>query len=147
MAKRKRNNNLIFILIGAIVLLGALGYWKQQSRPKGEKITTEKVEPRTIKEMVAASGKVFPQTEVKISSDVSGEIVELYVEEGDSVEVGQILAKIDPDAYQSQVERGVASVNGPEVLERCEPAKTPLQGEKWMVCSLPFLLLMRLQQS
>ena len=111
MAKRKRNNNLIFILIGAIVLLGALGYWKQQSRPKGEKITTEKVEPRTIKEMVAASGKVFPQTEVKISSDVSGEIVELYVEEGDSVVAGQLLAKIDPDAYQSQVERGVAGVN------------------------------------
>jgi HlyD family secretion protein len=60
----------------------------------------------------SSSGKIFPQTEVKISSDVSGEIVELYVEEGDSVEVGQVLARIDPEAIESQVERGRASVNG-----------------------------------
>ena len=54
--------------------------------------------------MVSASGKIFPQTEVKISSDVSGEVVELYVvEEGDSVVPNQLLAKIDADAYQSQV--------------------------------------------
>jgi HlyD family secretion protein len=111
MAKRKGSNKLIFALLGVIILLGAFGVYKQRSKPKGEKVSTEKVEPRTIKEMVAASGKVFPQTEVKISSDVSGEIVELYVEEGDSVIAGQLLAKIDPDAYQSQVERGVAGVN------------------------------------
>jgi HlyD family secretion protein len=57
-------------------------------------------------------GKIFPETEVKISSDVSGEIVELYVNEGDSVVAGQILAKINPDAYISAVERGEASLNG-----------------------------------
>ena len=48
---------------------------------------------------------------MKISSDVSGEIVELYVQEGDSVYTGQVLAKIDPDTYESTVERGRASVN------------------------------------
>ncbi len=111
MAKRKRNNLLIWILIGAVVLLVVAAVWRQQTKPKGEKVTAEKVEKRTIREMVAASGKIFPQTEVKISSDVSGEIVELAVEEGDSVVTGQLLAKIDPDAYQSQVEQGVASVN------------------------------------
>jgi HlyD family secretion protein len=109
MAKRK--NTLIYVLVGAIVLLGAFAAWKNQSKPKGEKVMVEKVSKRTIQEIVAASGKVFPQTEVKISSDVSGEIVELYIAEGDSVTAGQLLAKIDPDSYQSQVERGTANVN------------------------------------
>jgi HlyD family secretion protein len=101
MAKRK--NTLIYALVGVIVLLGAFAAWKSNSKPKGDKVIVEKVEKRTIQEIVAASGKVFPQTEVKISSDVSGEIVELYIAEGDSVVQGQLLAKIDPDAYQSQV--------------------------------------------
>ena len=111
MAQKKRNNTLIWILLGVLVVAVVAVVLKRKAQPRGEKVTTEKVEARQIKEMVAASGKVFPVTEVKISSDVSGEIVELYVEEGDSVVMGQVLAKIDPDAYQSQVERGVASVN------------------------------------
>lgn len=112
MAKKKKNNKTLLVLL-ALVTLGIIGaiVWKSNNKPKGEKVQTEAVEKRTIKEMVSASGKVFPQTEVKISSDVSGEIVQLSVEEGDSVVVGQLLAKIDPDAYQSQVERGVAGVN------------------------------------
>ncbi len=110
MAKRN-NNTLIWGLLAVIVLLIAVMLWKRSTRQEGEKVIVETVEKRTIVEKVAASGKVFPQTEVKISSDVSGEIVELLVEEGDSVEVDQLLAKIDPDAYQSQVERGVAGVN------------------------------------
>ena len=81
------------------------------TRESGEKVTTQKVEKRTITETVSASGKVFPETEVKISSDVSGEIVELYVEEGDSVVQGQILLRIDPDTYESAVEQGSASVS------------------------------------
>ncbi len=80
-------------------------------KSKGEKVKLEKVERRTLQEMVSASGKIFPEVEVNISSDVSGEIVELYVEEGDSVQAGQLLARVDPDAYQSAVERGRASVN------------------------------------
>ena len=111
MAKRKRKNTLIWVLLAVVALLIVAVVISQKNKPKGEKVTTEEVTLRTIKEMVAASGKVFPVTEVKISSDVSGEIVELYVEEGDSVVLGQLLANIDPDAYQSQVERGVAGVN------------------------------------
>ena len=110
-AKKKRSNWLLIILGLVIIGLIAMVIWRQKNKPKGVRIAAEKIEARTIVEKVAASGKVFPQTEVKISSDVSGEVVELYVEEGDSVVVNQILAKIDPDAYQSQVERGVASVN------------------------------------
>lgn len=108
---KKRNNTLIFILLGLIIILVAFVIWRNQSKPKGEKVITELVEKRAIVEEVSASGKVFPQTEVKISSDVSGEIVNLLIEEGDSVVSGQLLARIDPDAFESQVERGAASVN------------------------------------
>ncbi len=107
----KRNNKLIYILVGVLVLLAAAVAFKARQKPKGELVTAEKVQKRTIRETVTASGKVFPETEVKISSDVSGEIVDLYVQEGDSVTAGQILAKIRPDEYQSAVERGQAAVN------------------------------------
>lgn len=111
MAKPRRNRLLLFGLVAILAALLVGVYFKSQNRETGEKVQAEKIETRTIKEVVSASGKVFPQTEVKISSDVSGEVVELKLEEGDSVVQGQLLAKIDPDAYQSQVERGVAGVN------------------------------------
>jgi HlyD family secretion protein len=73
---------------------------------------TEKVTLREIREIVSASGKIYPEKEVKISSDVSGEIVELFVREGDSVKAGQVLVKINPETYVSAVEQANASVNG-----------------------------------
>ena len=107
-----RNNKLIlFLLLAIAVLMIGAFLVKKQNKPEGLKVTTEQVAKRTIKEMVGASGKIFPETEVKISSDVSGEIVELYVEEGDSVVAGKLLCKVDPDTYQSMVERGEATVN------------------------------------
>lgn len=112
MAKRTgKRNTIIYVLVGLILVLVVGMIFKNRNKEDGERVMVEKIENRTIKEQVSASGKVFPEVEVKISSDVSGEIVELYVEEGDSVVQGQLLAKIDPDAYQSQVERGVAGVN------------------------------------
>lgn len=109
---QKIKKNRAFLILGVLmlVLIGGVIY-KIQTKPKGKEVTVEESSLRTIKETVTASGKVFPETEVKISSDVSGEIVELYVKEGDSVVVGQILAKINPDAYESAVQRGEASVN------------------------------------
>ncbi len=111
MAKRKNNRILLIILLVAIVLLLIFAAARAKKKPKGEEVEVSLVEKKTIRETVSASGKIFPEKEVKISSDVSGEIVELFIEEGDSVRLGQVLAKIDPDAYQSAVERGVASVN------------------------------------
>ena len=128
MAKRKNKNTLVFILLGVIVILMAVAVIKSRSKSKGEKVSVEKVEKRTITEKVSASGKIFPETEIKISSDVSGEIVELYIEEGDSVTMGQLLAKIDPDAYQSQVERGVASVNN--AMAQVANAKSGVERSK-----------------
>ncbi len=112
MAKRKKSFTWLYIVLGiAAVGLIAMSVMRQQSKPKGTKVSVEKAEKRTIKETVAASGKIYPEVEVNISSDVSGEIVDLYVEEGDSVTVGQLLLKIDPDVFKSTVERVEANVN------------------------------------
>ena len=70
----------------------------------------EKAGPANITEKVSASGKVQPETEVKISPDVSGEIIALYVQEGDSVKKGQLLLRIRPDNYQAQVDLQSAQV-------------------------------------
>ncbi len=106
----KRKKTLLYILIGLFLLLVVAAAIKARQKPKGEEVTVEKVQRRTIRETVSASGKIFPEIEVKISSDVSGEIVELYVKEGDSVTAGQVLAKIKPDEYQSAVEQGQAAL-------------------------------------
>lgn len=111
--EQKKNRKKTWYYIGAAVLLLLIVAVaiKNRNSESGISVQTEKAALRTIVEAVEASGKVFPKTEVKISSDVSGEIVELYVKEGDSVTVGQVLARVDPEAYQSQVERAEAGVN------------------------------------
>ena len=111
MINKKRKNLWIYIAGVAVIALVAVAYFKGKNRKEGDKVALEEAQMRTIEERVSASGRIFPIVEVKISSDVSGEVVELYVQEGDSVVQGQVLAKINPDAYVSQVERGVAFVN------------------------------------
>jgi HlyD family secretion protein len=80
-------------------------------KDEGIKVTAEKVAKRTIVETVNASGKIFPEVEVKLSPDISGEIIELDVEEGDSVKKGQVLAKIYGDIYATQRDQAAAIVN------------------------------------
>ena len=80
-------------------------------KDQGTKVTAEKVMRRTIVETVNASGKVYPEIEVKMSPDISGEIVELNVAEGDSVKKGQVLAKIYGDIYATQRDQASAIVN------------------------------------
>ncbi|MCX2479014.1 efflux RND transporter periplasmic adaptor subunit [Pedobacter sp. MC2016-15] len=76
---------------------------------KMEKVTVEKAASRKIIETVTASGKVQPETEVKLSSEVSGEVVELLVKEGDIVKKGQLLFKVRPDVLRSGFDRASAS--------------------------------------
>jgi len=115
MANKKKNKGnrrwLLWVLLGIAVLLVAGFLYKKNSAPKGEGVEYDTIEKRTIREKVSASGRVYPEKEVKISSDVSGEIVTLFVEEGDSVYQGQLLLKIDPEAYLSAVEQGEANLN------------------------------------
>ncbi len=114
MAKRS-SNKLIYILISIVVILVivAIVGKKQGFIGKGneEEVEIVKTKKTTIVEKVSASGMVQPVNEVKISPDVSGEIIELNIEEGDSVETGQVLLKIRPDIYQSAYERAVANLN------------------------------------
>ena len=106
------NNKITIGLVAVIVLLlGIFGYKNGFGKHEGIAVETEKVAARTITEVVSASGKIYPETDVKISPEVSGEVTELYVKEGDSVRAGQLLAKIRADQYQPAVERSQATVN------------------------------------
>ena len=75
------------------------------------KVSTEKVARRTITETVNASGKIYPEVEVKISPDIAGQITELTVQEGDSVQKGQVLARIYADIYALQRDEAASRVN------------------------------------
>ncbi len=102
-----KNNRLLYSLLALVVVL-IVGFTvaKKQGwvgKPAGTEVLVEKAGPADITEKVSASGKVQPETEVKISPDVSGEIIALYVQEGDSVKRGQLLLRIRPDNYQAQV--------------------------------------------
>ncbi|MDI1356516.1 MAG: efflux RND transporter periplasmic adaptor subunit [bacterium] len=98
------------ILIG-ILLIAAVVAIQVLKGIKPTEVYTEKVARRDIVEVVAATGKIQPETELKISSDVSGEITEMYVKEGDQVKKGTLLCRIRPDLYLSAFERVNASVN------------------------------------
>lgn len=116
MAKQKRKSNkLIYGLIGAVVFLilfiivGKSAGWI--GKPKDLEVEFAKAKRATIVEKVSASGTVQPVTEVKIAPEVSGEIRELLIEEGDSVTKGTLMVKIRPDTWISQFERAEASLN------------------------------------
>lgn len=116
MAKQKKKSNaLIYWLIGAVVVLLIVIIVGRQAgwigKPKEIEVELAKAKRVTIIEKVSASGTVQPVTEVKIAPEVSGEIIELLIEEGDSVKRGTTLVKIRPDTWQSQVERAEASLS------------------------------------
>ena len=101
---------ILFGLLGLIVLL-VVGKLIAGNGDEGTKVATEKVSKRTIIETVNASGKIYPEVEVKISPDISGEVVELNVVEGDSVKKGQVLARIFADIYALQRDQASATVS------------------------------------
>lgn len=110
--KRSKKKMIIFLSIAGVIILlvvakrtGLIG----QEPP--QKVTVEKPAERTIVEIISASGKVQPEIEVKIAPEVSGEIVELAIKEGDYVQRGDLLVKIKPDTYVSMKERAEASLN------------------------------------
>ena len=100
---------LVVIIIAIIILTktGVIG-----NKDEGIEIEVAKVEPLTIIETVSATGKIQPEIEVKISSEVSGEIIALPVKEGQTVKKGDLLVKINPDLYTSSLNRTVAGLSG-----------------------------------
>lgn len=104
----------IGILVALAVVIGGVIFAKKQGwimKEPATEVETAKAKVVDIIERVSASGKVQPEIEVKLSPDVSGEIVALYVSEGDSVQKGQLLLKIRPDNYESVMARTEAQVN------------------------------------
>lgn len=106
----------LYYLLGGVVLLviilvvlsksGSLG-----SKEEGKEVETAMVNTMTLTETVSATGKVQPEIEVKISSEVSGEIIELPIKEGQTVKKGDLLVRVNPDLYQSGVSRSQASLS------------------------------------
>jgi HlyD family secretion protein len=110
----KRNKILKILVPVAVVLIifaiiGKKAGWF--GKAVTVKVAVEKAEMRSITETITANGKIQPEKEVKISPDVSGEIVELTVKEGEHVEKGQLLCRIKPDTYISQKDRSLAAIS------------------------------------
>lgn len=97
--------------IVAVVGLGiALGLVSCGPGEMTNRVAVESVQKRNIIETVAADGKIQPTVEVKISSEISGEIIALHIKEGDEVQMGDLLVEVNPDIYQSAYDRAQASL-------------------------------------
>lgn len=103
----------ILIIFVVVALIGGIIAKKKGliGKPDETKVATEKVTKRTIVEVVSANGKIAPEVEVKLSPDVSGEVIELYVKEGELIKARQLLAKINPEIYLSNYDRTIAALN------------------------------------
>ena len=114
----KSRRNIIFIALGAVVIIVLifLAINKGEER-SGTKVTAEKVQKRNIVEVVSANGKIQPEKDIKISPYISGEVIELYVKEGDQVKKGDLLAKIDPEIYRANYDRMLAMMNSQKASE------------------------------
>lgn len=129
MAKqKKKSNKLLYIGIGVVAfLIVFLIIGKSQGwigKAKTIEVDVAKAKKVSITEKVSASGTVQPVTEVKLAPEVSGEIIELTVVDGDSVRMGEVLVKIRPDILLSQLERSEAALNQQEANK--ESAKASL---------------------
>ena len=112
--KKKSNKFLPYIIGLVVILIIVLVVGKKQGwfgKDFEINVSTKVVESRTITELITANGKVQPETEIKISPDVSGEIIEMNVEEGDEVKKGQLLLVIKPDIYIQSLNRAQASLS------------------------------------
>ena len=107
---RGRRRKILFWSAGTVLLL-IVGLVVASKREKPVPVTTEKAVRRTILQTVSATGKIQPETEVKISPEVAGEIIELPVEDGMEVQKGDLLVKIKPDSYKALLEQQEAAIS------------------------------------
>ena len=106
----KKTFKWILIIAAALIVVAVIWTLIAGKNSGAVKVAVEKVAKRTIIETVTASGNIYPEVEVKISPDISGEITELNVQEGDSVKKGQVLARIFADIYALQRDEAASQV-------------------------------------
>jgi HlyD family secretion protein len=112
-APKKKSRKRFWIIIASLVVLAAVvgaAIAKNKGKEQGIPVTVEKAFIKTITQVVTATGKIQPETEVKISPEVGGEIIAMPVQEGATVRKGDVLLKIKPDFYQAQVEQMEAAL-------------------------------------
>src|SRR5438034_210046 len=112
-AKKRRSRRKRYIIFGSIglVLLLIIASIVASKREKPISVTTEKAVRKTILQTVSATGKVQPETEVKSSTEVAGEIIDLPVEDGKAVNKGDLLVRIKPDSYKALLEQQEAAIS------------------------------------
>jgi HlyD family secretion protein len=110
---RKISKKKLWIIVAGIAVVVVIVIFAVLKGQKndGIKVAVEKTATRTIIQSVSSNGKIQPEKDIKISPYISGEVVELYVKEGDQVKQGDLLAKIDPEIYISQFDQTEASLN------------------------------------
>ena len=109
--KRTRNRIILISTLVAVALFGsawAMGLLKGE---KAVEVETARVKEKTIVQKVTASGQLQPAKQIRITADVSGEVIKLPVREGQKVKKGELLARINPDTYEASVEQATASLN------------------------------------
>src|SRR3990172_9058946 len=119
---------LAVVLVGAAVVAANLYY----RRDKGLTVTTELIKTRDLEAIVSASGKIQPKRLVNITAETPGRVVNLAVNEGDRVKVGQFLLQIDPKSLRTRVDSGTASMQAAEasleqMRQSIETARIQLQ--------------------
>ena len=124
-AMPKSRKRLYWFIGGGLLLaaLVALAVVKGKQQEKPTTVTVEKAVVKTITHLVTATGKVQPVTEVKISPEVAGELIDLPYKEGQLVKKGDVVVRIKPDLYQAQVEQqeaGLASAKAASVLSQAQ---------------------------
>src|SRR2546423_213041 len=129
-AKQRRTRRKKQIIYGSIALLTlwivASIIWNKREKPIP--VTTDKASQRTILQTVSATGKIQPETEVKISPEVAGEIIELPVDDGKAVKKGDLLVKIKPDSYKALLEQQEAAISAAKATNLQQKA-TMLKSE------------------
>jgi HlyD family secretion protein len=107
----KKSRKIIWIIAAFVVVIAAIVLIVRSKKDDGTKVAVEAVARHTITETVSASGKIYPVTEIKIAPEVSGEIKELNIQEGDSVHKGDVLVRINAAIYSSLVSQASATVS------------------------------------
>ena len=111
MAKKKSNRKNVIIIFGLVIIIAIVAIVIfSNGGEKPIEVMTTKVGERTIVQKVSATGQIQAETEVKISPEISGEIIFLGINEGDKVKPGQLLIKIKPDIIETQLEQANAAV-------------------------------------